>query len=56
MQERAFGELEKNSDKQRFSQSQKQTEAPSHFHHLLSALHRHLLAHCYIHTGAEVQQ
>ncbi|XP_050948731.1 probable E3 ubiquitin-protein ligase HERC1 isoform X3 [Labeo rohita] len=51
--ERAFGELEKNSDKQRFSQSQKQTEAPSHFHHLLSALHRHLLAHCYIHTGAE---
>ncbi|XP_026052426.1 probable E3 ubiquitin-protein ligase HERC1 isoform X3 [Carassius auratus] len=51
--ERAFGELEKNSDKQQFSQSQKQTEAPSHFHHLLSALHRHLLAHCYIHTGAE---
>ncbi|KTG13251.1 hypothetical protein cypCar_00022227 [Cyprinus carpio] len=51
--ERAFGELEKNSDKQRFSQSQKQTEAPSHFHHLLSALHRHLLAHCYIHIGAE---
>ncbi|TRY98659.1 hypothetical protein DNTS_005902 [Danionella cerebrum] len=52
-EERAFGELEKNSDKQSFSQSQKQTEAPSHFHHLLSALHRHLLAHCYIHTGAE---
>uniref|UniRef100_A0A6Q2WPS0 HECT-type E3 ubiquitin transferase n=1 Tax=Esox lucius TaxID=8010 RepID=A0A6Q2WPS0_ESOLU len=51
--ERAFGELEKNSDKQQSSQSQKQTDPPSHFHHLLSALHKHLLAHCYIYTSTE---
>ncbi|XP_062868147.1 probable E3 ubiquitin-protein ligase HERC1 [Trichomycterus rosablanca] len=51
--ERAFGELEKNSDKQKFSSAQKQTEAPSHFHHLLAALHKHLLAHCYIYTSTE---
>uniref|UniRef100_A0A8B9HD78 HECT-type E3 ubiquitin transferase n=1 Tax=Astyanax mexicanus TaxID=7994 RepID=A0A8B9HD78_ASTMX len=51
--ERAFGELEKNSDKQQPSSAQKQTEAPSHFHHLLSALHKHLLAHCYIYTNTE---
>ncbi|XP_053504405.1 probable E3 ubiquitin-protein ligase HERC1 isoform X4 [Ictalurus furcatus] len=51
--ERAFGELEKNSDKQQSSPAQKQTKAPSHFHHLLSALHKHLLAHCYISTNTE---
>ncbi|XP_035383560.1 probable E3 ubiquitin-protein ligase HERC1 isoform X3 [Electrophorus electricus] len=51
--ERAFGELEKNSDKQQSVSAQKQTEAPSHFHHLLSALHKHLLAHCYIYTSIE---
>ncbi|XP_035245722.1 probable E3 ubiquitin-protein ligase HERC1 isoform X2 [Anguilla anguilla] len=51
--ERAFGELEKNSDKQQPSQAPKQTSPPSHFHHLLSAMHKHLLAHCYINTSAE---
>ncbi|CAB1352023.1 unnamed protein product [Coregonus sp. 'balchen'] len=51
--ERAFGELEKNSDKQQSSRSQRQTEPPSHFHHLLSALHKHLLAHCYSYTNTE---
>ncbi|XP_053334016.1 probable E3 ubiquitin-protein ligase HERC1 isoform X3 [Clarias gariepinus] len=51
--ERAFGELEKNSDKQQSSPAQKQTEAPSHFHQLLLALHKHLLAHCYIYTNTE---
>ncbi|KAM3873957.1 putative E3 ubiquitin-protein ligase HERC1 [Diretmus argenteus] len=51
--ERAFGELEKNSDKQQSSESQRQTEPPSHFHHLLSALHKHLLAHCYIYSSPE---
>ncbi|XP_076139905.1 putative E3 ubiquitin-protein ligase HERC1 isoform X8 [Alosa pseudoharengus] len=51
--ERAFGELEKNSDKQRASQAKRQTEPPSHFHHLLSALHKHLLAHCFIYTNTE---
>uniref|UniRef100_A0A8C9W0S1 HECT-type E3 ubiquitin transferase n=1 Tax=Scleropages formosus TaxID=113540 RepID=A0A8C9W0S1_SCLFO len=35
--ERAFGELEKNSDKQQASRAEGQTEPPSHFHHLLSA-------------------
>ncbi|KAJ8338960.1 hypothetical protein SKAU_G00357460 [Synaphobranchus kaupii] len=51
--ERAFGELEKNSDKQQPSQAPKQTNPPSHFHHLLSAMHKHLLAHCYINNNAE---
>ncbi|KAI1904845.1 hypothetical protein AGOR_G00009860 [Albula goreensis] len=51
--ERAFGELEKNSDKQQANQAPKQTSPPSHFHHLLSAMHKHLLAHCYIHTNTE---
>uniref|UniRef100_A0A671VH49 HECT-type E3 ubiquitin transferase n=1 Tax=Sparus aurata TaxID=8175 RepID=A0A671VH49_SPAAU len=51
--ERAFGELEKNSDKQLSSDSQGQTDPPSHFHQLLSGLHKHLLAHCYIHSGPE---
>uniref|UniRef100_A0A8C7IFA5 HECT-type E3 ubiquitin transferase n=1 Tax=Oncorhynchus kisutch TaxID=8019 RepID=A0A8C7IFA5_ONCKI len=51
--ERAFGELEKNSDKQQSSRSQRQTDPPSHFHHLLSALHKHLLAHCYSQTNTE---
>lgn len=54
IQERAFGELEKNSDKQLSSDSQGQTDPPSHFHQLLSGLHKHLLAHCYIHSSPEV--
>ena len=55
MQEQAFGELEKNSDKQQPSESQRQTDPPSHFHNLLSALHKHLLAHCYVYTSIEVE-
>ncbi|KAA8584475.1 hypothetical protein FQN60_008260 [Etheostoma spectabile] len=51
--ERAFGELEKNSDKQLSSDSQGQTDPPCHFHQLLSGLHRHLLGHCYIHSSPE---
>ncbi|XP_040012788.1 probable E3 ubiquitin-protein ligase HERC1 isoform X4 [Xiphias gladius] len=51
--ERAFGELEKNSDKQLSSDSQGQTDPPCHFHQLLSGLHKHLLAHCYIHSSPE---
>ncbi|KAL6096756.1 uncharacterized protein ACO6RY_06004 [Pungitius sinensis] len=51
--ERAFGELEKNSDKQPSSDSQGQTDPPCHFHQLLSGLHKHLLAHCYIHPNPE---
>lgn len=54
-QERAFGELEKNSDKQLSSDNQGQSDPPSHFHQLLSGLHKHLLAHCYIHSSTEVQ-
>lgn len=53
-QERAFGELEKNSDKQLSNDSQGQSDPPSHFHQLLSGLHKHLLAHCYIHSSSEV--
>lgn len=54
IQERAFGELEKNSDKQPSSDRQGQTDPPCHFHQLLSGLHKHLLAHCYIHPNPEV--
>ncbi|KAK7896525.1 hypothetical protein WMY93_021850 [Mugilogobius chulae] len=51
--ERAFGELEKNSDKQLPTESHGQTDPPSHFHQLLSGLHKHLLAHCYILSSPE---
>ncbi|KAM9794366.1 putative E3 ubiquitin-protein ligase HERC1 isoform 3-T6 [Syngnathus typhle] len=51
--ERAFGELEKNSDKMLLSDSQRESEPPSHFHQLLSGLHKHMLAHCYIHFSPE---
>lgn len=55
-QERAFGELEKNSDKQLSSDSHRRTDPPSHFHQLLSGLHKHLLAHCYVHSSPEVSR
>ncbi|XP_061657060.1 probable E3 ubiquitin-protein ligase HERC1 isoform X5 [Syngnathoides biaculeatus] len=51
--EQAFGELEKNSDKLLSSDRQRDVEAPSHFHQLLSGLHKHMLAHCYIHFSSE---
>uniref|UniRef100_A0AAQ5YVK1 HECT-type E3 ubiquitin transferase n=1 Tax=Amphiprion ocellaris TaxID=80972 RepID=A0AAQ5YVK1_AMPOC len=51
--EQQFGELEKNSDKQLCGDGQGQTDPPSHFHQLLSGLHKHLLAHCYIHSSPE---
>ncbi|KAF7670462.1 hypothetical protein LDENG_00124780 [Lucifuga dentata] len=51
--EQAFGELEKNSDKQLSSDSQGQNDPPSHFHQLLFGLHKHLLAHCYICSSPE---
>lgn len=54
-QERAFGELEKNSDKLQSSIAHKQSDPPSHFHRLLSAMHRHLLAHCYTNSEAKVR-
>nr|XP_015798394.2 probable E3 ubiquitin-protein ligase HERC1 isoform X1 [Nothobranchius furzeri] len=51
--EQQFGELEKNSDKQLCAGHPGQTDPPSHFHQLLSGLHKHLLAHCYIHSNPE---
>ncbi|XP_072310878.1 probable E3 ubiquitin-protein ligase HERC1 isoform X3 [Eucyclogobius newberryi] len=51
--ELAFGELEKNSDKQLPSESHGRTNPPSHFHQLLSGLHKHLLAHCFILSSPE---
>lgn len=56
IQEQQFGELEKNSDKQLTGDSQGQMDAPSHFHQLLSGLHKHLLAHCYVSSNYEVKQ
>lgn len=54
-QERAFGELEKNSDKQVSNDSQERTDPPCHFHQLLSGLYKHLLAHCFINSSPEVK-
>ncbi|XP_061887279.1 probable E3 ubiquitin-protein ligase HERC1 isoform X3 [Entelurus aequoreus] len=51
--ERSFGELEKNSDKLLSSESQRESEPPSHFHQLLSGLHKHMLANCYIQSSLE---
>ncbi|XP_051786021.1 probable E3 ubiquitin-protein ligase HERC1 isoform X2 [Erpetoichthys calabaricus] len=51
--DRAFGELEKNSDKQQNSIVPTQSDPPTHFHRLLSAMHRHLLAHCYMSSDAK---
>lgn len=53
-QEQQFGELEKNSDKQLSEDTRGQSDPPSHFHQLLSGLHKHLLAHCYIQSSLEV--
>ncbi|XP_067888501.1 probable E3 ubiquitin-protein ligase HERC1 isoform X5 [Heterodontus francisci] len=51
--ERAFGELEKNSDKQQSSTTHTESGPPSHVRQLLSALHKHLLAHCYSNSTAK---
>ncbi|XP_069780317.1 probable E3 ubiquitin-protein ligase HERC1 isoform X3 [Narcine bancroftii] len=51
--DRAFGELEKNSDKQQNKTASTETGPPSHVHQLLSALHKHLLAHCYSNSTAK---
>ncbi|XP_007895403.2 probable E3 ubiquitin-protein ligase HERC1 [Callorhinchus milii] len=53
--ERAFGELEKNSDKQQNNTTQTETGPPSHVRQLLSAMHKHLLAHCYTNSATEDQ-
>ncbi|XP_014842886.1 PREDICTED: probable E3 ubiquitin-protein ligase HERC1 isoform X1 [Poecilia mexicana] len=51
--EQQFGELEKNSDKQLCGGGEGQNDPPSQFHQLLSGLHKHLLAHCYIQSSPE---
>ncbi|XP_078812489.1 putative E3 ubiquitin-protein ligase HERC1 isoform X5 [Oryzias latipes] len=51
--EQQFGELEKNSDKQLSEDTRGQSDPPSRFHQLLSGLHKHLLAHCYIQSSLE---
>ncbi|XP_072108525.1 probable E3 ubiquitin-protein ligase HERC1 isoform X1 [Mobula birostris] len=53
--ERAFGELEKNSDKQQVNTTRTESGPPSHVHQLLSALHKHLLAHCYSNSTTKDQ-
>lgn len=55
IQEQQFGELEKNSDKQLCGGGEGQNDPPSQFHQLLSGLHKHLLAHCYIQSSPEVR-
>uniref|UniRef100_A0A8C4Q7E9 HECT and RLD domain containing E3 ubiquitin protein ligase family member 1 n=1 Tax=Eptatretus burgeri TaxID=7764 RepID=A0A8C4Q7E9_EPTBU len=51
--ERAFGELEKNSDKQHAELSVWSSSPPAHLHDLLSSLHKHLLAFCHVNTEEE---
>ncbi|XP_066271875.1 probable E3 ubiquitin-protein ligase HERC1 [Branchiostoma lanceolatum] len=47
--EQAFGELEKNSDKEVGSVSEYEDGTPpAHLHELLSSLQKHLLAHCHV--------
>ncbi|XP_032830981.2 putative E3 ubiquitin-protein ligase HERC1 isoform X4 [Petromyzon marinus] len=51
--EQAFGELEKNSDKQNAEMSPSDSNPPAHLHELLSSLHKQLLAYCHVNNVAE---
>ncbi|XP_070543560.1 probable E3 ubiquitin-protein ligase HERC1 isoform X2 [Ptychodera flava] len=52
--EQAFGELEKNSDKDPSSISCEDGAPPSHLHELLSSLQKHLLAYIHVNAGEEM--
>ena len=54
VQEQAFGELEKNSDKTQLSMACEDGAPPSHLRELLSSLQKHLLAYCHINAVEEV--
>ncbi|XP_077988697.1 putative E3 ubiquitin-protein ligase HERC1 [Glandiceps talaboti] len=52
--EQAFGELEKNSDKDPSSICCEDGAPPSHLHELLSSLQKHLLAYIHVNAGEEM--
>lgn len=54
MQDQAFGELEKNSDKLQQGMSSSDSSQPAHLHQLLCSLQKQLLAYCHINSVTEV--
>lgn len=55
MQDQAFGELEKNSDKLQRGTSSSDSSQPAHLHQLLCSLQKQLLAYCHINSATEVR-
>ncbi|XP_068597946.1 probable E3 ubiquitin-protein ligase HERC1 [Brachionichthys hirsutus] len=51
--DQAFGELEKNSDKQQQGMSSSDSSQPAHLHQLLCSLQKQLLAYCHINSVTE---
>ncbi|XP_028298817.1 probable E3 ubiquitin-protein ligase HERC1 isoform X3 [Gouania willdenowi] len=51
--DQAFGELEKNSDKQQQGTSSSDSSQPAHLHQLLCSLQKQLLAYCHINAVTE---
>ncbi|XP_048472974.1 probable E3 ubiquitin-protein ligase HERC1 [Rhincodon typus] len=51
--DQAFGELEKNSDKQLLGTSSAENSQPAHLHELLCSLQKQLLAYCHINSVSE---
>ncbi|XP_062869323.1 probable E3 ubiquitin-protein ligase HERC1 isoform X2 [Trichomycterus rosablanca] len=51
--DQAFGELEKNSDKQLQGTSSSDNNQPAHLHDLLCSLQKHLLAYCHMNPVTE---
>lgn len=54
VQDQAFGELEKNSDKLQQGTSSNDSSQPAHLHQLLCSLQKQLLAYCHINSVTEV--
>lgn len=54
VQDQAFGELEKNSDKLQRGTSSSDSSQPAHLHQLLCSLQKQLLAYCHINSVTEV--
>lgn len=55
VQDQAFGELEKNSDKLQQGTSSSDSSQPAHLHQLLCSLQKQLLAYCHINSVTEVR-
>ncbi|XP_031704124.1 probable E3 ubiquitin-protein ligase HERC1 isoform X4 [Anarrhichthys ocellatus] len=53
VQDQAFGELEKNSDKLQQGTSSSDSSQPAHLHQLLCSLQKQLLAYCHINSVTE---